>query len=191
MAGLINEQIGADLPLDEAQGMPMPQEQMMEDPAMMEGAMPEEMMAEDMEMEDDNEPLDEDNPVFQSALQFAMSALYENEAAREVAQGLREAPDPVAGLADTAYEIVSIADERLDGEVPDDLIILLAINILQEVAEIGEAAGVDVSPTNVAEAFKQMLLRFLGENGMNTAELEQAMAEVDPSMFNQVAEMEP
>jgi hypothetical protein len=185
MAGLIQDQMGAaGAPEQEM----MPGAEMAQDPNMMQDpAMMEDPMAQDM---DDDEPLNEDDPAFQTALQLAMQALYENGAAREVAQSLQSAPDPVMGLADTAYEMVSVVDERTEGQVPDELLILLAVTILQEVAEIGEAAGVDTSPATVAEAFKQMLLRFLGEQGMDTTQLEQAMAEVDPAMFEQVAESE-
>lgn len=185
MQGLIQQQMGAPAGGPE-QGMPA--DPMAQDPMAAEAGM-DPMMAEGMEADDD-EDLNQDDPAFQAALQFAMQALYENGAARDVAQSLRSAPDPIAGLADTAYEMVSLVDERTDGEVPDELLILLSITILQEVAEIGEAAGVDTSATNVAEAFKQMLLRFLGEQGMDTTQLEQAMAEVDPAMFEQAANAE-
>lgn len=140
------------------------------------------------EAEDDGAELDQENPGFQQALGLAMKALYENNAAADIATALKSAPNPVEGLANTAYEITAIADEQ--AEVPDELLVLLAISILQEVADIGEAAGVDVSPANVAEAFKQMLLRFLGEQGLNTTELQQAMDQVDPSMFEQAANTE-
>jgi hypothetical protein len=184
MAGLIQEQMGAAAG---PAGAPT-QDPMMQDPMAAEAGM-EQMGAGEM-MADDEEGPDENDPAFQSALQLAMQALYENGAARDVAQSLSSAPDPVSGLANTAYEMVTVVDERTEGAVPDELLILLSITILQEVAEIGEAAGIDTSPTNVAEAFKQMLLRFLGEQGMDTTQLEQAMAEVDPSMFDQAANAE-
>jgi hypothetical protein len=179
MVGLIQEQMGAS---------GAPEQDPMQDPMAAEAGM-EQMAAGEM-MADDEEGPDENDPAFQSALQLAMQALYENGAARDVAQSLSSAPDPVSGLANTAYEMVTVVDERTDGEVPDELIILLAITILQEVAEIGEAAGIDASPANVAEAFKQMLLRFLGEQGMDTSQLEQAMADVDPAVFEQAAQAE-
>jgi hypothetical protein len=180
MVGLVQEQMGAA-------GAPAQDPAAMQDPMAAQGGM-EQMAAGEM-MDAEGGP-DENDPAFQAALQYAMEALYSNGAAKDVAKALKSAPDPVAGLADTAYEMVSVVDERTDGLVPDELLILLAVTILQEVAEIGEAAGVDTSPTNVAEAFKQMLLRFLGEQGMDTTQLEQAMAQVDPAVFEQVAQAE-
>ena len=140
------------------------------------------------QMEDEGP--DENNSAFRSAVTLAMQALYKSNAAADVAKALRSAPTPVEGLANTAYDIAALVDEQTNGEVPDELIVLLGVTILQEVAEIGEAAGVDVSPQNVAEAFKQMLLRFLGEQGLDTTQLQQAMEEVDPAVFNKAAEAE-
>jgi hypothetical protein len=167
MEGLIKQQMG-----EQAQ------------PGMAEQQMP--MGAEGA----DEGELDENNPAFQAAIELAMKALYEKNAAADVAQALKSAPSPVEGLANTAYEIASIADEQTDGQVPDELIVLLGLTVLQEVADIGEAAGVDVSAANLAEAFKQMLLRFLGEQGLDTTQLQQAMDQVDPAVFEQAAQAE-
>jgi hypothetical protein len=127
------------------------------------------------------------NPQYVTALKFAMQALYDKGAAEGVAEGLRTARDPVEGLANTAYEITSIVDERTQGQVPDELFALLATRILQEVADIGEAAGLDYKPADVALALKQMILRYLGEQGMDTTQLQQAMDQVDPEEFNRMA----
>jgi len=141
-----------------------------------------EQVAEEQEAE-----AGEDNPAYQAAMEFAMEALYGNKAAKGVAEALRTAQDPVEGLANTAYEMVSIIDEKTNGEVPDELLVLLATNVLEEIAEIAEAAGLDVSPATVAAALKQMILRFLGEQGVDTTQLEQAMGQVNPEEFNRAA----
>ena len=178
MAGLIQEQMMGEQPA----GAPMPEDEM--NPGMgMEMGMGEDPMLDD-------EDLDTEDPAFQAAVQLAMQALYENGAARDVATSLQNAPSPVEGLANVSYDITSLVDERTDGQVPDELLVLLASTIMEEVADIGEAAGVEYQPAEIAEAFKMMILRFLQENGMNTAELEQAMNQVDPSVFEQAANTE-
>jgi hypothetical protein len=117
-----------------------------------------------------------------------MQALYENGAAEGVAESLRTSRSPVEGLANTAYEITSIVDERTEGAVPDELFALLATKILEEVADIGEAAGLKYKGSDIALALKQMILRYLGEQGMDTTQLQQAMDQVDPEEFNRMAE---
>jgi hypothetical protein len=199
MAGLIQQQMqpGAGMPPggapveDPAMQDPAMQDPAMQDPAMQDPAMqdPAAMQDPSMQGEMENEELadTESSEPFQLAMQYAMEALYSNKAATDVAQALKAAPDPVEGLANTAYEMTSVVDERTDGQVPDELIIPLAMQILEEVVEIAEAAGVEFQPSDVAGAFKQMLLRFLGEQGVDTTQLQQAMDQVDPEAFNQAA----
>lgn len=180
MAGLINSAAmgqqtqgrSAQDAMGPANSRPMAQE-----PAMRVGA-PE------MAQEDTGE-VDENNPAFVTAVDFAMKALYENEAAKDVARQLRAASDPAEGIADVAYNITATVDERTEGEVPDELLGLLGMTILQEVAEIADAAGVDTSDETVSNAFKIMILRYLRENGVETNQLQQAMDSIDPSAIEE------
>lgn len=176
MAGLVNSAMGQqtqDRNVEDAMNQaPMPNEGMREQP----------MQGQGMEEGDD-----EDDPNYIQALSFAMDVLYEKEAAKNVARSLRGAQDPVEALANTAYEITSIVDERTDGNVPDDYLVLLATRILEEVAEIAEAAGIQIRPSDIALALKQMILRYLGEQGVDTTQLQRAMDQVNPEEFNAMA----
>lgn len=125
---------------------------------------------------------------FQTAVQYAMSALYENGAAKDIVQALKSAPDRVDGLADNAYKISEIVDERTNGEIPDEEVAFLGAEILEEIVDIGDAAGLNYTPQEIAAAFRQMILRFLQEQGADTRELESAMDQVDPSVFDKAAE---
>ena len=134
-----------------------------------------------------DQSVDENNPAFLRALKFAMRVLYEQKAAGDVAQQLRVATDKTEALGNIAYEIVSMVDERTEGTVPRELLGLLAMAILKEVIDIGQAAKMDITPQNAAGAFKNMLLRYLGENGVDTSQLQQGMDKIDPAVFSQVA----
>lgn len=125
----------------------------------------------------------EDNPQFVQAMKYALQVLYEKGAAKDVAEQVRAGKDKVESMANIAYEITSTVDERTEGKVPRELIGLLAMAILKEVTDIASAAKVDMSPVDAANAFKMMLLRYLGENGVDTSQLQQAMDQVDPSVF--------
>jgi hypothetical protein len=160
MAGLINKQMAGN-------------------PAEMN---PEEQMPN--EAQEGPEP-DENNPAFVAATKLAMEALYQKGAAQDVAKQIRATQDPVQGMADIAYEMTSVIDERTQGEVPDELMMLLAIKVLTEVGDIAEAAGIQVTAAEISGAFKTMLLRFLGENGMDTSQLDQAMSQIDPKVFEE------
>jgi hypothetical protein len=160
-----------------------------------EGAMSPDGMGEQneqfkMEEQGEGPEPDENNPAFKQAMQYAMEALYDRGAAKDIAQQLKAAPSPVDGASNIAYEVVSVVDERTDGQVPDELLMMLSMNILGEVVEIADAAGLDMKPVDIADAFKQMLLRYLGEQGMDTTQLQQAMDQVDPSLFEKAAQGE-
>lgn len=130
---------------------------------------------------------DENDPNFQTALKYAMNVMYEKGAAKDIAEQIRAARDPVDGLADIAYNITQVVDEQTQGAVPDEMLVPLAMQILEEVVDIAGAAQVKVGPQEVAGAFKQMILRYLGEQGIDTTQLQQAMDQVDPSVFEQAA----
>jgi hypothetical protein len=181
MAGLIQQNMAAGAPAPEQKPQP--------------GMAPQQMPAEQMppeqmpmgEMEEGEGPDPDTDPGYQQAMAFSMEALYGKEAAKNVAKSLKTGGDPVESLANTTYEIISIVDERTDGAIPDELLVLFASKILEEVADIGEAAGVQYRPSDVALALKQMILRFLGEQGVDTSQLQQAMDQVNPEEFNRMA----
>lgn len=181
MAGLIEQQMPgvapapamADSPQSPPQRGRMPPDRGMENEAAETGP------------ETDIDP--DSDPGYVSALKFAMQALYENGAAKGIAKSLRTTQDPAEGLASAAYEIISIVEDRTQRAVPDELLVLFATKILEEVADIAEAAGIKVMPADVALAFKQMVLRYMGEQGVDTTQLSQAMDQVDPQEFNRAA----
>lgn len=176
MAGLVSNAMGQqtqDRNVEDAMSQaPVPDEGMVKQQEMMPGE----------EMEEGS-----DDPNYIQALAFAMDVLYEKEAAKNVAKSLRGAQDPVEAMANTAYEITAIVDERTEGRVPDEYFALLATKILEEVADIAEAAGIQIRPADVALALKQMILRYLGEQGIDTTQLQQAMDQVNPEEFNAMA----
>jgi hypothetical protein len=183
MAGLIQQQMGARSKEDETMEREPVEGKGPDGSAMHEG-----MEGEQPEANDASAQAGEDNPVFQQAMTFAYEALYAKEAAKDVAQQLKSAPGLADGMADVAYNITSIIDEKTQGQVPDELIVPLAMNVLEEVGEIAEAAGLAPQAEDVAMAFKTMILRYLGEQGVDTTQLQQAMDQVDPSEFRKVAE---
>jgi hypothetical protein len=133
----------------------------------------------------ETEGVDENNPAFIQAMKYSMHVLYEQDAAGDIAKQLKTAKDKTEGLANIAYDITSTVDEKTQGQVPREMIALLAMAILKEVIDIAEAIKMDIKPIDAANAFKQMLLRFLGENGVDTTQLQQSMDKVDPKVFEQ------
>lgn len=186
MAGLLRSQMPADEPPQQSaqqsmppQGTPQPPQ-----PAPTESVPPE---GTPQDMQDEAGEVDETNPAFQAAVELGNIALYQEGAADNVHQQLLATDDPVAEMANIAYEMTAIADERTEGQVPDELIILLGTVMLNEVADIAIASGIELMPADLAEAMKQMILRYVGEMGHDTRELQVAMDAIPPEQFNQMA----
>lgn len=133
---------------------------------------------------------DENDPGYQQALKFAMDALYKSGAAKQIAQQISSSQNVADALSEVSYNIVTIADEKTNGAVPDELLVLFASSVLKEVADIADAAGVKVKSSDIASAMRTMILRYLGEQGVDTTELQGAMDKVDPTAFDEEEEGE-
>lgn len=127
------------------------------------------------------QPAGDEHPAFQTAVKMARQALYRSGGAEDVARAIGQAKDPVEALATTAYEMVTVVDDRTQGQVPDELMVSLAAEILGEVADIASAAGVKIGGAEIAGAMQQMLLRYVTEQGMDPSQLQAAMQQVNPA----------
>lgn len=185
MAGLIQQQMAPSAEDEQNEQEPV------EGTGLDGSAQHEGMESEAPEAEDESgagAEAEENNPAFQQALTYAYEALYKNDAAKDVAKQLKASQSLEDGMADVAGSIVQVVDDRTEGAVPDESYGLLMMSILQEVSEIAEAANLDPQPEDVAGAFKKMLIDFAAEHGQDASGLEQAMNQVDPSVFRQAAE---
>lgn len=117
---------------------------------------------------------------YEQGMAIVRKALYGAEAARDVAKAMKTAQDPASGLAETAYEMVTIADEATQGEIPDERLIEFASEVLGEVADIASAAGIEVKGAVIASAVQMMLVRYVTEQGLDPTQLQQAMAQIPP-----------
>lgn len=128
-----------------------------------------------------------EDPALKTAVDFVKRALYETGSADGVHETMKASRQPMEDMAMLAYELTSIADEKTEGQVPDELLLTLAATVLSEVAEIAEASGVQLRPSDIAGALKIMTLRFAGEMGHDTRELQAAFDQVSPEQIDQLA----
>jgi len=134
------------------------------------------------------EPAAGGGDALQRAMAVVHKSLYGAEAARDVANAMKSADDPAEGLAMTAYEMVAIADEATNGEIPDEQLIAFASEVLGEVADIANAAGVPVGGAQIAKAVQLMLVRYVTEQGIDPTQLQQAMAAAPPEQVGAMLE---
>lgn len=129
---------------------------------------------EDPKMEEEEGEPGTDNEAYKAGMELVMQALYKNKAAKDIAKALGQG-DPAKAIADIAYQVCQVADERTQGQIPDELLASFATDVMTEVAEIAAAAGVQVDQEVVSSAMSMMILRFLKEQGMPDDKIKQAM----------------
>lgn len=138
--------------------------------------------------EEDGAGAAESDPSYQQAVELAHKALYADGAAEDLAKAIRAADDPIDELANAAYEIVSMIDEK--SPVPDELLISFALEVMTEVAEVAQAAGIQIQGAQVSQAVKVMIKRYAAESGMDASQLEQAMGQVDDAQLGSALDQE-
>ena len=161
--------------------------------AMQEGAPVDEAdpnAAADPMAEQDETPPEEDS-AFVDAFNFVRKTLYEKGVADEVSTVMKSFPDPVPQLAEMAYGLTEQADTVTNGMVKEENLVSLGMYTLGEITEIADASGAELQSSDVASAFKSMLMRYLQENGADTGPLQEAMNQISPDQFNQLADAVP
>lgn len=135
------------------------------------------------------------DPSYLKAKELAMSKLYEEGAAQEIGKALQKAPSLLQGLVEQSLVLFSSVDEATDGTVPDNLLLLLGLDMLNEVAEIANAAGLPVDSATIAAAVQKFILAVVKDLGGDTSQVEQAMSQLDPaqvgSALDQAAQAQP
>lgn len=124
------------------------------------------------------------SPQYESAIKTVYTLLYEKGAGRDAIDAMSNAANKPEAMANMAYELAQVAAENEDS-FPEDDLTLLATSVLAEVGDIAEAAGIEVTAADISSAFKVMVLRMLGELGLDTTELEKAMNAYTPEMVDE------
>ena len=130
--------------------------------------------------EEIDESIDLDDPSYQQALQEARSRLYSKEVAEGLARALMSAPDVATGIADQTKALLEATDELTQGTVPDELYMMLGIELMGDVGEMAEAAGMTVTGADLVKAMRQFMLAVIEDMGGDVNDLNAAMSQIDP-----------
>jgi hypothetical protein len=143
----------------------------------MKGVLNEGPMEEPMEDEEVSPEVDE---AVDQALEAVKEMIYSDDAIVDgMAKALTSAPSVVDGLVDQAAALLEITEQQMAEMVPDEGLILFAIGLMGEVAEIAQAAGVRLSGRDIAEATRRFILKIVQALGGDTSEVEAAMQAID------------
>lgn len=119
-----------------------------------------------------------------------LAGMYENGAAKDAARALKAAPGVATALAGMAYDMVAVVDEKTQGQLDDELLAPAALNVLGELVEVAQAAGVPVKGRDIGMATRMMLQRFLEEAGEDPSKLGQMFGQVNNEALGQQLDAE-
>lgn len=122
--------------------------------------------------------------VVEKATEFMLAALYENNAGAGAAKSIIRAKDKAEAMANYAYELAGVAIEKAGASSEDDIVPIAAL-ALTEIGEIAQAVDPTVTDEMIAKAMSIMVLRFYGEMGIDTRQLQAAMDQYTPDMMKQ------
>lgn len=82
--------------------------------------------------------------------------LYSQPTSDKIVKILQSAPDPVQGMASAAILVLSAMNDAAKGKIPPEVAPQLRMVLLEDLAELADAAGIDV-PEGTIEAAAQMM----------------------------------
>jgi hypothetical protein len=136
-------------------------EEMMEDPTLPEDEAMEGEGMEDEGMEGEAAP---PNDALRKVTLAERKILYSQPTSDKIVKILQSAPDPVQGLASAAMLVLSAMNEAAQGKIPPEVAPQLREVLLQDLAELSDAAGIDV-PEGTVEAAAQMMTQAVQQAG--------------------------
>ena len=136
-----------------------------------------------------------DDPALEQAIEYLGQRLYAEDISIEIAKVVEKSPAPQPRmLAEIAYRLAESSDVETDGDIKEENLSIIGMVALNEVAEIAEQAGMQITPADVSAAFQEMVLIFAREQGLSKDEiatLEASMRQVDDAELAQGAEALP
>lgn len=153
------------------------------------GQMPPEQ-TEDQMPDEQGEGEDAPDPAYDAAYEWMLQKLYDKKLADKIVSVAKGEGDSIPMLTDMAYQLTAKADEATGGEVMEENLVSLGALALAEVFEVAVAAGAKFESADMASGLKQMVMRYLQESGIESGQLQQlqqAMNQVSPKQFNELA----
>lgn len=130
------------------------------------------------------------SPEYMKARELMLSKLYEEGAAEGIGQAMANAPDPVQGIVDQSMALAEAMEQATQGSVPDEEVMSFVLDIVQEVVEIGQSTGTQISNRDIAEAVREVLAQVIENLGGDSQAIRQEMSQVDPEQVAMAAEQE-
>jgi hypothetical protein len=125
------------------------------------------------------QPEQQGSPEVDQAMDMVRAKLYDENIADGIAEALLSSDDVAAGVAQQAQMLLSVADEVSQGSVPDEDYMLFALELMSEVIEIAQAAGIEVRGRDIGVAMRTFITGVVESVGGDPSQLSAAMEQVN------------
>lgn len=116
---------------------------------------------------------------YQTAVDAVQKKLYDDGVAEGIAKSLLKSSDPVKGVTEQAQMLFQMADEATGGTVPDSMYLAFGMQMLTEVIEIAQAAGIQLDNKAIATGVRDFLISTVENLGGDTSQVNQALSSMN------------
>ena len=138
---------------------------------------PAQNMQEGAQGQEDFSP--EQDDVYQRAQIAVGRLLYEADGITDAIEQISESGSVAEGLKRTVQGVLTAIDERTGGQIDEEVMVALALDVLTQLVEAMEARGTNVRGRDIAQAVQMLASEYLEQGGVDTATLQQALSQMD------------
>lgn len=129
----------------------------------------------------------EEQQAYESGLAAVSKILHEDDKSSESVLNMLRQGKPQSGVVTATAMILAEVDRQLD--VPETVILELVADILDQVIELGSAAGIfEMSDQEIKQAYLVAVKEILAAYGMEEGDVEELMSGMDESTVNTLAD---
>jgi hypothetical protein len=130
----------------------------------------------------------DEHPAYNEAITLAKRKLYEEGAGEGLMKALQTAPEIGAALAEQTFAMMEMLDQMTEGQVPDELVMTLGIELMGEVVEIAEAGGVEVAGRDMAAGMRALITKLVTALGGDMTQVGAAMDQLPVDKVGELME---
>ena len=155
---------------------------------LIKGGMEPQQQPESQEGEEQSNVTSEEQAIYKDYVMQAAAMVYDEKASQELLGILGQTGNIEEGVANMAFLAVTQLDEANGGNIPEELILPVAEDIIEMVIELAEAkTQQEISEDQYAKISQLTVLRLMEEYGVDEEDMQAALEGIDPEMMKSMA----
>lgn len=124
---------------------------------------------------------------YEKVVLAGMKVIFDDKSNQQVLQTLQQGDRPDTALANVTVSIITELDRQSQGKIPEDVIIPAAMEILSELGDVAQKAGLfEVDDSTMTGAAQQTVMKLLEQYGVQPQAVQAVMAKLDPAKVKQM-----